>query len=219
MAERAHRVVDDVSHEFRTPLAVIKEFASIINDGLAGPVSGQEGEYLKIMSGAVVDLNHMVEDLLDSSKLCAGRLRVEHRSYTAETIFENGRAALARKASSRSIVIEEYVEEGLPMVFADEEKVRRVISNLMTNTIKFSPEGSTIVLSAISSDVPGEVRIGVTDRGPGLSLVMGRPAWPQPRPASRMSSCSTCGCQTWMGSRYSAGSGLRTARPRSRLYS
>lgn len=169
MAERAHRVVDDVSHEFRTPLAVIKEFASIISDGLAGPVSEQQGQYLKIMSGAVVDLNHMVEDLLDSSKLRAGRLRVERRPYSVETIFENGRAALARKASSRSIVIEEHVEEGLSRVFADEEKVRRVISNLMTNAIKFSPEGSTIVLSATSSELPGEVRIGVTDRGPGLS--------------------------------------------------
>lgn len=169
MAERAHRVVDDVSHEFRTPLAVIKEFASIINDGLAGPVSDQQAQYLRIMSGAVVDLNHMVEDLLDSSKLRAGRLRVERRSYAVETIFETGRAALARKASSRSIVIEEQVEDGLPDVFADEEKVRRVISNLMTNAIKFSPEGSTIILSATRSDVPGQVRIGVTDRGPGLS--------------------------------------------------
>ena len=169
MAERAHRVVDDVSHEFRTPLAVIKEFASIISDGLAGPVSDQQDQYLKIMSGAVVDLNHMVEDLLDSSKLRAGRLRVERRPYSVEEIFETGRATLARKASSRSILIEEQVEDGLPDVFADEEKVRRVISNLMTNAIKFSPEGSTIVLSATRSEVPGEVRIGVTDRGPGLS--------------------------------------------------
>lgn len=169
MAERAHRVVDDVSHEFRTPLAVIKEFASIISDGLAGPVSDQQEQYLKIMSGAVVDLNHMVEDLLDSSKLRAGRLRVERRPYSVEEIFEAARATLARKASSRSILIEEQVEDGLPRVFADEEKVRRVISNLMTNAIKFSPEGSTIILSATRSEVPGEVRIGVTDRGPGLS--------------------------------------------------
>lgn len=169
MAERAHRVVDDVSHEFRTPLAVIKEFASIINDGLAGPVSDQQAQYLRIMSGAVVDLNHMVEDLLDSSKLRAGRLRVERCPHSVESIFETARTTLARKASTRSIVIEERVEEGLPDVFADEEKVRRVISNLMTNAIKFSPEGSTIVLSAASCEVPGEVRISVTDRGPGLS--------------------------------------------------
>lgn len=169
MAERAHRVVDDVSHEFRTPLAVIKEFASIINDGLAGPVSEKQEQYLKIMSGAVVDLNHMVEDLLDSSKLRAGRLRVERLPHRVEDIFEHGRATLARKASSRSIVIEERIQPDLPRVFADEEKVRRVVTNLVTNAIKFSPEGSTIVLHAERTEKPGGVRIGVTDHGPGLS--------------------------------------------------
>lgn len=169
MAERAHRVVDDVSHEFRTPLAVIKEFASIIDDGLAGPVTAKQAEYLKIMSGAVVDLNHMVEDLLDSSKLRAGRLRVERRSHRVEDIFSGCRTTLARKASSRGITVRERLEDGLPPVFADEEKVRRVISNLMTNAIKFSPEKSVIVLSAERRDAMGEVVIGVTDQGAGLS--------------------------------------------------
>lgn len=170
MAERAHRVVDDVSHEFRTPLTVIKEFASIINDGLAGPVTEKQVEFLKIMSGAVGDLNHMVEDLLDSSKLRAGRLRVERRGHRVEDIFERGRATLARKASSRGITIEERVEDGLPEVFADEEKVRRVIANLMTNAIKFSPQNSVIRLSATRRDELGEVVIGVTDQGSGLSV-------------------------------------------------
>jgi PAS domain S-box-containing protein len=169
MAERAHRVVDDVSHEFRTPLAVIKEFASIITDGLAGPVSEKQAEYLKIMDGAVIDLNHMVEDLLDSSKLRAGRLRVDRRAHRVKAIFALGQAGLARKASSRSITIQERIEPGLPAIFADEEKVRRVISNLMTNAIKFSPEGGTIELSASRSTRAGEVVIAVTDHGPGLS--------------------------------------------------
>lgn len=169
MAERAHRVVDDVSHEFRTPLAVIKEFASIITDGLAGPVSVKQAEYLRIMDGAVIDLNHMVEDLLDSSKLRVGRLRVDRRSHTVEEIVAVGRAALLRKASVRSIVIEEQIEPGLPCVFADEEKVRRVISNFMTNAIKFTPDGGKIELSAHRSTRSEEIVISVTDHGPGLT--------------------------------------------------
>jgi len=169
MAERAHRVVDDVSHEFRTPLAVIKEFASIITDGLAGPVSEKQAQYLRIVSGAVVDLNHMVEDLLDSSKLRAGILRVDRRAHRVDHIFETGRAALASKASTRSIVIHERIEQGLPALFADEEKVRRIISNLTTNAIKFSPEGGAIMLSAARAARTGEITISVTDHGPGLS--------------------------------------------------
>lgn len=169
MAKRAHQVVDDVSHEFRTPLAVIKEFASIIDDGLAGPVSEKQAEYLRIISGAVGDLNHLVEDLLDSSKLRAGRLRVDRRAQRLEDIFEQSRATLERKASSRGITIEETFDEDLPEVFVDEEKVRRVISNLMTNAIKFSPENGVVTLSARRRDEMGEVVIGVTDRGAGLS--------------------------------------------------
>lgn len=169
MAERAHHAVDDVSHEFRTPLAVIKEFTSIIADGVAGPVSQEQADYLKIMDVAVVDLNHMVEDLLDSSKLRVGRLRVSRQSHNIEEIFEMGRRAFAHKASLRSIKIEEHIEPGLPQIFADEEKARRVVGNLMTNAIKFSPEGGRIELRAGWSISPGEVRISVTDHGPGLS--------------------------------------------------
>ncbi len=169
LADRAHRVVDDVSHEFRTPLAVIKEFASIIGDGLAGPVTAQQSQYLRIVAGAVGDLNHMVEDLLDSSKLRAGRLRVDRRPHSIASIFAAGRTTLARKASTRSILVEESIEDGLPEVFADEEKVRRVISNLMTNAIKFSPENGIIKLSAARGEHDGEVVVRVTDQGPGLS--------------------------------------------------
>lgn len=169
MAERAHRVVDDVSHEFRTPLAVIKEFASIISDGLAGPVSTQQTEYLRIMGGAVTDLNHMVEDLLDSSKLRAGRLRVERKAHRVEDIFDACRASLARKASMRSITIEERVAPGLCGIFADEEKVRRIIGNLVSNAVKFSPEGSVITIAAEPVPGQGEIKISVSDQGPGLS--------------------------------------------------
>src|SRR5690606_440980 len=59
LADRAHRVVDDVSHEFRTPLAVIKEFTSIITDGLAGPITEDQANYLKIIDGSVLGLNQM----------------------------------------------------------------------------------------------------------------------------------------------------------------
>lgn len=169
LAERAHRVVDDVSHEFRTPLAAIKEFASIIADGLAGPVSEEQSEYLRIVDGAVVDLNHMVEDLLDSSKLRSGRLRVDRGPHRVCDIITTGRPALARKASARCIVVEECFPDSLPTIFVDEEKVRRVIGNLLTNAIKFSPEGDRVILSAQIGPRHGEVTISVTDHGPGLS--------------------------------------------------
>jgi PAS domain S-box-containing protein len=168
LTEQAHGFVDDVSHEFRTPLTVIKEFCSIIADGLAGPTTPEQSQYLGIIDGAVLDLNHMVEDFLDSSKLRAGLLRVDRRRQTIESIFARIRPGLQKKAASRSITIEEHIAPNLPAVFADEEKVRRVIMNLATNAVKFSPEGSQVALWARHAP-EGGVEIGITDRGRGLA--------------------------------------------------
>jgi PAS domain S-box-containing protein len=168
MTERAHRFVDDVSHEFRTPLTVIREYSSIIADGLGGPVSRQQSEWLQIVDVAAVDLNQMVEDFLDSSKLRAGRLRVDRRACTAESILEGVRKLIARKAASRSIRVVQHIEPGLPAAFADEEKVRRIVMNLVTNAIKFSPDSGTVVLSAALLP-SGDIEFSVADQGPGLA--------------------------------------------------
>lgn len=163
------RVVDDVSHEFRTPLAVIREFASIIADGIAGPTTEAQAEYLSIIDGAVADLNHMVEDLLDSSRLRAGSLRVERRAIEVPDMFAAMRRGLATKARLRRIEIREAISPDLPTVFADEGKARRVLSNLMTNAIKFSPDGGVVTIAAQPGPGLDEVSISVRDEGPGLS--------------------------------------------------
>ena len=162
------RVVDDVSHEFRTPLAVISEFSSIIADGIAGPVTESQRSYLSIVGAAVSDLNQMVEDLLDSSRLRAGSLRVERRPVGVESLFESMRGALAAKAKLRSITLHESIDEGLPQVFCDAGKARRVLSNLMTNAVKFSPDGGEVEITARLAEGGGEVVVGVRDHGPGL---------------------------------------------------
>jgi PAS domain S-box-containing protein len=168
MTERAHRFVDDVSHEFRTPLTVIKEYTSIIADGLGGPVSDMQQEWLRVIDVAAVDLNQMVEDFLDSSKLRAGRLRVDRRSVSVMSVVAGVQKMIARKAMARQINIVQQIEPGLPPVFADEEKLRRVVMNLVTNAIKFSPEGGTVLIGARSSAL-GDVEFSVVDHGPGLA--------------------------------------------------
>ncbi len=168
MTARAHRFVDDVSHEFRTPLTVIKEYTAIVADGLGGPVTPQQAEWLQIVDVAAADLNQMVEDFLDSSKLRVGRLRVDRRPSSVALIVAGVRSMVARKAASRGIRVVERVEEGLAPVFVDEEKVRRVVMNLMSNAIKFSPDGGTVELAARALST-GDIAFSVSDQGPGLS--------------------------------------------------
>lgn len=167
MTERAHRFVDDVSHEFRTPLTVIKEYTSLILDGLGGEVSPDQQDWLRTIDVATVDLNTMVEDFLDSSKLRAGRLRVDRRTLEVRDLLDDVDRLLARKAESAGITLRFACPADLPTVFADREKARRIVINLATNAIKFSPRGSTVRITA--QDLGEDVEIAVRDEGPGLS--------------------------------------------------
>ncbi len=167
-AETAQRFVDDVSHDFRTPLTVIREFASIIADGLDGAVTQQQKDHLALVLGAVDDLARMVDDLLDSTKLRIGALRVDRRPHHIQQIMESVRPLIAAKARTKDIRIVETVAPDLPMVFADKEKVGRTILNLAINAVKFSPRESEIELWAKPLE-SGDLEVGVTDHGRGLS--------------------------------------------------
>lgn len=168
MTQTAHRFVDNVAHEFRTPLTVIKEFSSILCDGLGGPVTDDQREYLGYVTSASDDLAQMVDDFLDSSKLRARTLRVDRRPHTVASILTAVRPMLRQRAATKEIEMIERIAPGLPEVFCDAEKAGRVLVNLVVNAVKFSPPGSTITLAAEADD-EGRVWIGVSDSGPGLS--------------------------------------------------
>ena len=167
-ADTAERFIDDVSHDFRSPLTVIREFALIIADGLDGPVTPQQREHLAIITGAVGDLARMVDDLLDSSRLRAGSLRVDRRPQHVEEMIGRVRPIAGSKAQRKGIELQESIEPDLPEVFVDSDKVVRVIVNLVVNAIKFSPKGGEVVLWAKPHE-SGGVQIGVTDHGRGMS--------------------------------------------------
>jgi len=164
----AQRFVDNVSHEFRTPLTVIKGYAQAMAEEMAGPVSQQQAEFLGFIVDRTRELAQMVEDLLDSSKLRAGTLRVDRRPVHVQDIVSKVRPMLQRMATAKNIRIAERLDEALPEVFADAEKAGRVIINLVVNAIKFSPEMSEVTLWAKAAS-DGGVGIGVTDQGPGIA--------------------------------------------------
>ncbi|GJM17836.1 MAG: hybrid sensor histidine kinase/response regulator [Phycisphaeraceae bacterium] len=178
MTNTAHAFVADVAHDLRTPLSVIKEFASIIADGIAGPTTDQQLEYLRYVDSAVIDMAHMVDDFLDSAKMRAGILRVDRRPHEPAELLEAVRRPMARRALAKNITIHEHIEPGTPPFYADLEKAGRVLTNLLINAIKFSDEGSQITVR-VSPDQGGATRISVEDSGRGipaedLSLIFNR---------------------------------------------
>jgi len=167
--ETAHRFVDNVSHEMRTPLTVVKEFLSIVMDGLAGDVNEQQLEYLGIAMSKTNDLARMVDDMLDISKIEAGLLRVERSRWKFEDVLSLVEDALLQKSRSSQINLDINIEPGLPDLYCDREKIGRVLINLVVNAMKFSPESSTINLEACRSDLESEILVGVSDEGPGIA--------------------------------------------------
>jgi signal transduction histidine kinase len=168
LCQTAERFVDDVSHEFRTPLTVIQGYCAALSDGLGGPVNPQQQEFLQIVLDRARDLAQMVDDLLDSSKLRSGSLRVDRREHDIESILAPVRSMLEAKALANKIILREQIEPGLPHIFADAEKAARVIVNLVVNAIKFSPEGAEVTLSVRAREM-GDVLIAVSDQGRGIA--------------------------------------------------
>ncbi len=167
--ETAHRFVDNVSHEMRTPLTVIKEFVSIILDGLAGEVTEEQQEYLSITMAKTNDLAQMVDDMLDISKIEAGLLRVERTRCRFGEIIEGIRDSLEQQCKRCRIDLHIADEPGLPDLFCDKEKAGRILINLVVNATKFSKEGREIQITASHEERPDEVVISVRDQGPGIA--------------------------------------------------
>jgi signal transduction histidine kinase len=165
----AQQMVDNVSHDFRTPLTVIKEFAGIIHDGLAGEVNQKQKEFLDIVSVRADELALMVDDLLDISKLEAGMLGVWRREQRVGDMVEPIRQMLLRKAQLKEVRLDFNIADDLPKVYCDGDKIRRVLVNLTVNALKFAPPGSRVQIWSRYDQPQSKLLIGVTDQGPGIS--------------------------------------------------
>jgi signal transduction histidine kinase len=168
--QTARQFVDTVSHEFRTPLTVIREYASALSEGLAGKTTKTQREYLLTVMNRVDDMSTMVSDMLDISRIEADLLRTCRRRCAVSDITDSVCGTLGRKATKAQVKIEfDMNSDNLPPVFCDIEKIGRVLINLGVNAIKFSrPEDVVRVWARLRED-GSEVVIGVTDRGPGIA--------------------------------------------------
>jgi PAS domain S-box-containing protein len=168
MYETAHHFVDNVAHEFRTPLTVIKEFAAIMEEGLVGALNAEQGDYLRVICARVDDLNGLVNDMLDLSRLEAGLIGVSRRECMIQDIVGRVESTLERRAKASNVEFAVEIEAGLPALFCDPEKIGRVLINLGINAFKYGGDKGGVCLWARRSGNPREIVVGVSDRGPGI---------------------------------------------------
>lgn len=164
----AKEFVDNVSHDFRTPLTVIKDYVAIIREGMVGEINDEQKNMLDKVSVRADDLNYMVDDLLDVSKLESGLLSVYRRNVDIAEVLQRTESMFEQRASAKNVQLIVEWDKNLPQVYCDADKVGRVITNLAINAIKFAGEEGCVRIVAEANPAGNEVRISVIDNGPGI---------------------------------------------------
>jgi GAF domain-containing protein len=157
----------NMSHELRTPLNAIIGFSEILSERMFGELNEKQEEYLKDIYASGTHLLSLINDILDLSKIEAGRMELELTDFDLPTAIENALMLIRERAGRRSIALHTNIDHQLGQIQADERKIRQVVLNLLSNAIKFTPEGGRIEVRAVPVD--GSVEVSVTDTGVGIA--------------------------------------------------
>jgi len=156
-----------VSHELRTPLNAIIGFSEVLHEQMFGELNERQLGYTRDVLESGRHLLALINDLLDLSKVEAGRMELELSRVSLRTVLESGITVNAEAASRRGVELRLTVEPHEIVLDADERKLRQVVFNLLANAVKFTPAGGAVDVSAEQRD--GKVEVAVADTGRGIA--------------------------------------------------
>jgi GAF domain-containing protein len=157
----------NMSHELRTPLNAIIGFSEVLAERMFGEVNEKQAEYLQDILSSGRHLLSLINDILDLSKVEAGRLELELGRFHLPTALDNALTLVRERATRHGITLTQTVDPGVGDVVADERKVKQVLLNLLSNAVKFTPEGGQVGATATVAE--GGITIAVSDTGVGIA--------------------------------------------------
>ena len=158
----------NMSHELRTPLNAIIGFSEMINSGYFGPLNAKQKERIHDINLCGSHLLQLISDILEFSKGDAGKLElIEEKVDIAEIVNESVRI-MNGKMKTKGIHVVMAIEPNLPFLWGDKRKIRQVLINLLSNSVKFTPENGTIT-TAVRLDPHGNMALIVADTGIGIA--------------------------------------------------
>jgi len=157
----------NMSHELRTPLNAVIGFSEVLSDGLFGEINDKQAEYLRDILESGRHLLSLINDILDLSKIEAGRMELEAADFDLPSAIDNALTLVRERAVRRGITLGRTIDDRLGIVRGDERKVKQVLLNLLSNALKFTPQGGRIDVSAHLQD--GAAEIAVADTGVGIA--------------------------------------------------
>ncbi|MEU4605793.1 GAF domain-containing protein [Kribbella sp. NPDC023972] len=155
-----------MSHELRTPLNAVLGFSEVLLERMFGELNERQEEYLRDIHGSGRHLLELLNEILDLSKVEAGRMELEYSTFPLRRVLENTASMLRERATAHSIDVRVEIDPDIDQVYADELRLKQVVLNLMTNAVKFTDDGGSVVVRATRSG--GDIHIAVTDTGRGV---------------------------------------------------
>jgi signal transduction histidine kinase len=157
----------NMSHELRTPLNAIIGFSEVLSERMFGEVNEKQAEYLKDIHESGRHLLSLINDILDLSKIEAGRMELELSSFDLPGAVSNAMTLVRERAQRHGIQLALEMDPGLGELQADERKVKQILLNLLSNAVKFTPDGGKVDVS--TRKVDGRIEIAVRDTGIGIA--------------------------------------------------
>ena len=157
----------NMSHELRTPLNAIIGFSEVLIERMFGELNEKQDEYLKDIFSSGRHLLSLINDILDLSKIEAGKMELELTTFDLPAAMDNALTLVKGRAANHAIALHLETDRRLGEVVADERKIKQVLVNLLSNAVKFTPEGGRVEVRAAPAD--GGVEIAVSDTGIGIA--------------------------------------------------
>jgi signal transduction histidine kinase len=157
----------NMSHELRTPLNAIIGFSEVLLQRMFGEINAKQEEYLQDVLSSGRHLLSLINDILDLSKVEAGRMELELARFDLPQTLQDTRTLVRERAARHGIILALEVDGRLGACVADERKLKQVMLNLLSNAVKFTPEGGRVDVRAVPTD--GAVEISVSDTGIGIA--------------------------------------------------
>jgi signal transduction histidine kinase len=158
-----------VSHELRSPLTAVRQFVTILLDGLAGELNPEQSQYLEIVLRNVKQLHSMINDLFEVSGIQAGKLKIELQCTSVADAIAYTLNTLQGAAADKGITLCSEIERRLPSVCADPARIRQILVILVDNATKFTPANGTVKVEVrVFEEDPNFLLLEVTDSGCGI---------------------------------------------------
>ena len=159
--------VSNISHELRTPLTHLKGYLELMLTASLGPVTAEQQHALEVSQRSATRLEEMIDDLIMFSLSSRNQLTTKQEAVDIVRLANLSIRSAAEKAEGRGVTVHAVIDEGVPFVQADPQKIGWVLSQLLDNGIKFTPAGGRVILS-VKPEANNLVMVSVTDTGIGI---------------------------------------------------